>query len=108
VRGVINLRGDIVSVVDLRTYLGMEGSAPEESWRILVARSLLGEITSCLIVDRVEGIVRLPDASIQPPRLAPDERIAPYVRGFCEEASRILVVLDLDKLLLSEDFRRFE
>ena len=77
VLGVTNLRGDIVSVVDLGSLCGLAAPAAEAPRRILVVRGAPGDTAACLVVDKVEGLARLSRDSIQPPRAALEERIAP-------------------------------
>ncbi len=56
-RGVTNLRGDIVSVIDMRTFLGLEAHSPQSA-RILVVRLPDDPFSTGLIVDAVDRIVR--------------------------------------------------
>jgi purine-binding chemotaxis protein CheW len=106
--GVTNLRGDVISVVDLRTFLGMEPAALGNASRMLVARSGTADTTTGLLVDRVRRIVKLPEREITAPTAPLEDRVAPYLRGVTESTGRLLVVLDLDRLLLSHEMRQFE
>ena len=60
VRGVTNLRGDILSVIDMRTFLGLD-SSPSHSARMLVVRLLHEEFATGLLVDGVDRIVAILD-----------------------------------------------
>ena len=106
-RGVTNLRGDIVSVVDLRIYLGLSGQLPPTA-RLLVVRLLDEPFTTGLIVDAVDRIVTLPDDDIRPPASPLEGPLAPYLTGVCTVGERLVAVLDLDRLLRSPDLRQFE
>jgi purine-binding chemotaxis protein CheW len=106
--GLTNLRGDVISVVDLRTFLGMEPVALGSASRMLVARSRSGDTTTGLLVDRVRRIIKLPARQIVAPTAPLEDQVAPYLRGVAESAGRLLVVLDLDRLLLSHEMRQFE
>jgi purine-binding chemotaxis protein CheW len=106
--GLTNLRGDVISVVDLRTFLGMEPAALGNAGRMLVARSSTGDTTTGLLVDRVRRIIKLPARQIVAPAAPLEDQVAPYLRGVAERAGRLLVVLDLDRLLLSHEMRQFE
>jgi purine-binding chemotaxis protein CheW len=105
--GVANLRGDIVSLVDLSSFLQIESDGNNQDRRVIIARSSGEEIVVGLIVDRLSGI--RPSQKEQAPlhaEIAPT--IAPYLRGLEESAQRLLLVLDPDKLLLSSQMRQFE
>jgi purine-binding chemotaxis protein CheW len=107
VLGLTNLRGDIISVVDLRGFLGL-GQAPLGAGRMVVVRSGGEDLTTGLMVDRVKEICRLPVRPLPAPAAAVDDRVAPYLRGVAEHADRLLVFLDLDRLLLSGELRQFD
>jgi purine-binding chemotaxis protein CheW len=108
VRGVINLRGDILSVIDVRTFLGMEEGQPLESSRLLVVKSAGEDITTSLIVDQVTGIVPLPTAPVEFSSALFEDSVAPYIRGVYEHKAQALAVFDLERFLLSPELRQFE
>ena len=107
-RGVINLRGDILSVIDVRTFLGMEEGQPLESSRLLVVKSAGEDITTSLIVDQVTGIVPLPSASVEFSGALFEDSVAPYIHGVYEHNAQALAVFDLERFLLSPELRQFE
>lgn len=108
VMGVANLRGDIVSVVDLRRFLGIGESDHPPTTRILVSQARPEEITVGLVVDRVRGVRFLTADEIKPPAGPIADRVAGYLRGVCEHDGRTLAILDFDKLLLSPEMRQFQ
>ena len=96
VKGVINLRGEIVLVTDLRTRLGMEPpEAASQSVMIVIdAGSTVG-----MVVDGVTDVIALRGSDIHlPPTLdgAVDER---FVQGVASTQAGILIVLDVEPLL---------
>jgi purine-binding chemotaxis protein CheW len=107
VRGVTNLRGDILSVIDMRTFLGLEASA-SQSARMLVVRLLNEDFATGLLVDSVDRIVSVPPDQITPPESTLDGPLALYLTGMCEIEERLVAVLDLDQLLRSSEIRQFE
>ncbi len=107
VRGVTNLRGDILSVIDMRTFLGLD-SSPSHSARMLVVRLLHEEFATGLLVDGVDRIVAVTPEQITPPESALEGPLAPYLSGICEIDDRIVAILDLDRLLRSSAIRQFE
>jgi purine-binding chemotaxis protein CheW len=105
-RGVTNLRGDILSVVDLRAFFAVP--ADEEARRMLVVASDSGEVVTALLVDAVRGMTRLTAADRRPATAVSDERIAPFVDGLAELDGRLVTVLDLDRILRAPDFAQFQ
>lgn len=105
--GVTNLRGDIVSVIDMRHYLGL---APQRSAtaRLLVVRLVDEPFATGLIVDAVGRIVTLQTGEVKPPASALEGRLAPFLTGVCGVGDRLVAVLDLDRLLRSPDIRQFD
>ncbi|TEU15041.1 MAG: hypothetical protein E3J21_14315 [Anaerolineales bacterium] len=108
VLGVVNLRGDIISMVDLRAFLGMEWIGYEQTSRMLVAQARQEDMTTGLIVDRVSEIRYLPTDRIGAPAGPIADQVTPYLRGVYEHDGRLLAVLDFDRLLLSPEMRQFE
>jgi purine-binding chemotaxis protein CheW len=107
VRGVTNLRGDILSVIDMRTFLGLD-AASSHSARMLVVRLLNEDFATGLLVDSVDRIVSVPPDRITPPESSLDGPLAPYLTGMCEIEQRLVAVLDLEQLLRSPEIRQFE
>jgi purine-binding chemotaxis protein CheW len=106
VLGVVNLRGDIISMVDMRAFLGMEPTGYGQDKRMLVAQARRGELVAGLVVDRVTGIRYLDKARIAEPAAPIEDRVAPYLRGVYEHEGHLLVALDFDRLLLSPEMRQ--
>lgn len=108
VLGVTNLRGNIVSVVDFRQMLEMkETDAPTTSRRLVMVHSLVDEVATGLVVDRVMGIRNLRKGKIAKTTAATDQ-MSRFIRGMIDIDGRLAALLDIDKLLLSEEFRQFD
>jgi purine-binding chemotaxis protein CheW len=108
VLGVANLRGDIISVVDLRLLFGQAAPESLPSNRMLVVHSQNEEVTTGLIVDRASGIFDLPQEQIRSPSAPIDDKVSPFMQGVSEVNDRLLVVLDLNGLLLSTEMQQFQ
>ena len=106
-RGVTSVRGDIVSVIDMRSFLGLEAHQPPTA-RMLVVRLLDEPFSTGLIVDAVDRIVTVDTGAISAPASPLEGPLAPYLRGVCEIGDRLVAVLDLDRLLRSSDIRQFD
>lgn len=98
IRGVTNMRGKVLPVVDLRVRLAMDPAELTPASRILVVTSrgrLLG-----LLVDAVHQVERLDRNAVQPP--PPDVMTAQsdYILGVSQSGERLVVLLDVDLVLL--------
>ena len=107
VRGITNRRGDILSVVDTRTLLGIERLAAG-SGRMLVVRLLDDSCSLGLLVDEVHQIVSVPPDEVRLPGPGLDGPLAPFLAGLVELDQRTVAVLDLDRFLRSPLLRQFD
>lgn len=99
VEGVINVRGDIESVIKLNGLLGLPDSAeklPHHSSSILLAHG--NAMHSGLRVERLLDVVDIALSQIQPPPDALPEYLQPYVTGLLEFNDLAVAVLDIDAL----------
>jgi purine-binding chemotaxis protein CheW len=106
-RGVANVRGDVLSVVDLRAFLGLEATSPHTG-RMLIVRLLDQDFSAGLLVDGIDRIVTLDRDAIRPPASPLEGPLAPFLAGVCVADERLVAVLDLGRLLRSPDIRQFE
>ncbi len=107
VLGVANLRGEIISVIELRRYFGLPAAAHDESSRIVVVRSEDQELVAGLIVDRVVGITGIHAHRVASYTSQDTSGLAPYLRGAAEEKGRVVAMMDLEAFLQSRDMRQF-
>ena len=101
VEGVINLRGRVIPIVDLRKRFGLEKKEHSKSTRIIVVK--VDEVTIGLIVDEVSEILRLPEDRVEPPPPIVAGIEADYIKGVGKLEDRLLVLLDLNKILSTEE-----
>jgi purine-binding chemotaxis protein CheW len=107
VRGVTNLRGEILSVLDLRMLMGMERNEHLDRGRILVVR--IGEdATAALVVDEVSGITRYTQELLTPAGGDVDGRIIPLLDGIFSTEELALKVLNVDKLMATPELRQLQ
>jgi purine-binding chemotaxis protein CheW len=97
IEGVINLRGKIVSVLDLRKRLGEAQLSPNKRNRILVLEHK-GRLSG-LIVDSASEVLKIPAADIEPPPADFLEGGLNCVTGVGKYQGRLIVLLDMGKLL---------
>ncbi|MGC8202556.1 chemotaxis protein CheW [Aliiroseovarius sp. PTFE2010] len=97
VKGVINLRGTVLPIIDLAARLGIETGAETERNVIIVVD--LGERTAGLMVDAVSDILAIPESEMQPPPdLAADEAHT-FVSALTIVEGRMIRILDLNSVL---------
>jgi purine-binding chemotaxis protein CheW len=100
VRGVINLRGRILPVLDMKKKLGLGEVAASRTARIVVVRvreRLLG-----LLVDGASQVPKIPVSRIEPPPEEVVERGGDYIRGVAKLDDRLIILVDLERLLAYE------
>ncbi len=108
VRGVINLRGRIVPVIDLRRRFRMIEQDSTELTCIVVVRVPLhgGEQSMGIVVDGVVEVLTLSPDDIED---APDfglEVITPYVRGMAKIKGKVKILLDIDQVLHGQEIEK--
>jgi len=104
-RGVINLRGEILAVVDFRSFLGIDPLEQAGAGRLLVVRSAHNEITTGLIVDEVNGLRELLKDEIMQPSASIQDRIAPFLQGLHGQGKELLAVLNMETFLSSSELQ---
>jgi purine-binding chemotaxis protein CheW len=103
VEGVMNLRGRIVPVIDLRRRFG--GAAPENSRK---NRVLVVDVESRavgLIVDSASEVLKISDAQIEPPPNVLTDAATSYVTGVAKHQGRLIILVDLKRILQSGELR---
>ena len=108
VSGVTNLRGDVLSVVDLRTLLGMPAAQSAASQRLIVVCSTREEITTGWIVDRLVGLRGITPEELKPCSTLMTGSAVSFLNGIVERDGRLIAVLDVNRVLSSPEMRQFE
>ena len=100
VEGVVNLRGLIIPVVDLRKRLGAGPPPPRIKPKMMV--SLVGGRRVALLVDGVSEVIRLRKSELKPSPTMSLGAAAPYVIGVCGPANRLKLLLNLKAVLQAD------
>jgi purine-binding chemotaxis protein CheW len=103
VQGVINLRGKIVSVVDLRRRFGERDIKPSKKNRILVSE-MHGKLVG-LIVDSASEVIKIPESDVELPPVF-DQGELNYVTGVGKLNGRLIILIDLNRILQKGELRR--
>lgn len=101
VEGVINLRGRVIPVIDLRVRLGIAKKEYDKNTRIIVVE-ISGKIIG-FIVDAVSEVLRIPKSITEaPPQMAAGIN-SDFITAIGKLEDRLLILLDLEKILMDEE-----
>jgi len=101
VKGVVNLRGSVIPVISLREKLNFSEVEYDNNTRIIVVEYKNKNIA--FIVDQVSEVLRIDSSIIEkPPEMTTSVESA-YINGVAKLENRLLILLDLDKILTSEE-----
>lgn len=98
VRGVYNLRGDIISVIDLRLMFNLpaedqEDDKPENGLILRLANNMIG-----VVVDQIDKVVGISSSQVQPPHPIFGDINVKYISGVAEHEERLYIILDVDRI----------
>ncbi|HET7839864.1 MAG TPA: chemotaxis protein CheW, partial [Rectinemataceae bacterium] len=98
VRGVYNLRGEIISVIDLRIFfhLPAERKAEDALESLLILR--IEEHVFGVIVDAIDKVVGISSSAIQPPHPIFGDINVKYIKGIVENSGKLYIILDVEKI----------
>ena len=101
VEGIINLRGKVIPIIDLRKRFNMDLSDHDKNTRIVVV-DIEGQ-TMGMVVDSVSEVLRIPASTIEPTPDVVTSVESEYIRGVAKLDNRLLIHLDLSKILTGEE-----
>ena len=107
IEGVVNLRGNIIPILDLRKRLKLtEKKAAEHGSVWIIILNIGGRVTG-FVVDYVTRVVKVATNSIKD---APDMVVSglksDYIRGVCKLEQKLMAILDFNKILLVDEFKK--
>ncbi len=103
VLGIINLRGNVVTVIDTRMRFGLPSADITDSTRIMIIESEKQVIG--ILVDSVAEVVDLNSADIDDTPNVGTEESAKFICGVCNRENELLILIDLNKLLSEEEWQ---
>ena len=103
VEGVMNLRGRIVPVIDLRRRFGETAMENKRKNRVLVA-DVEGRAVG-LVVDSASEVLKISDTQIEPPPNVFADQATNYVTGVAKYDGRLIILVDLKKILQAGELR---
>lgn len=106
VLGIINLRGNVVTVIDTRQRFGLDPAPVSGNTRIVIIevdRQVVG-----ILVDSVAEVVYLRQSEIEStPNVGSDDS-AKFIQGVCNKNGELLILVDLEKLMTDEEWAELE
>lgn len=106
IEGVINLRGSIIPVIDLRKRLKLyrpDVHAQLDTWIVIL--NINDRITG-FIVDRVTRVLKIEESTVEPPpEIVVGGLKSQYISGVCKVGEKLLILLNFDQILLFDEIR---
>lgn len=106
VKGVMNLRGVVTPIIDLRKRFSIGEANYSESTRIIIVGA--GSMEVGLIVDAANDVIDIPEGAIEPPPEVVGSVEVEYLNGVAKLEKRLLILLNLDKVLNTEETKEIK
>lgn len=97
VEGVINLRGKVMPVINLRKKFGLEDKETDDTSRIIIMD--IQGVTNGLVVDSVSEVLRIPADIVEPPPPMSSDMSDKFIKGVAKLEDRLIILIDIDMLL---------
>lgn len=104
--GIMNLRGEIISVLDIRSIFALPQKKRTGSSRVIVTEAWGSQVG--IIADDVKQAIDIEEDAIQPPLATISGKLASYTRGQVQAKDSIIIMLDLDRVMRSEEIERIK
>ena len=104
-RGVINLRGNVVPVIDLRLNLGMSAIEKTVDTCIVIVEVAIGSesLQVGMLADSVQEVVDIDPTNIEPAPKLGSRLNTDFIRGMGKRDEMFLIILDIDKVLSADE-----
>ena len=109
-RGVINLRGSVVPVVDMRLKFGMSKTEKSVNTCIIVVEAMLDNDLTTIgaLADSVQEVIELDQNSIEPPPRMGSRLKVEFLKGMGKIGDNFLMLLDIDKVFSTDELTMFK
>ncbi|MDG4867311.1 chemotaxis protein CheW [Guyparkeria sp. 1SP6A2] len=95
--GIINLRGNVVTVVDARIFFGLEEKKYDENSRVMVIEVASGEIVG-LVVDSVAEVIAFPESVVDQAMMSVNDDRARHILGIVPQDEKLIILVDMKSL----------
>lgn len=106
VLGIINLRGNVVTVIDTRLRFGLAQTATTDQTRIVIIETE-NQVVG-ILVDAVAEVVYLRQSEIETTPNVGNEETAKFIQGVCHKNEELLILVDLEKMMSDEEWSDLE
>ncbi len=103
VLGIINLRGNVVTVIDTRKRFGLAPRDRDDNTRVVIIET--GEYVMGLLVDSVAEVVDIRASEIESAPNVGNDDGARFIQGVCSRDGELLILVDLNKLLSAQEWK---
>ncbi|MGO3999777.1 MULTISPECIES: chemotaxis protein CheW [Pseudomonas] len=106
VLGIINLRGNVVTVIDTRQRFGLMNAEISDNTRIVIIeadKQVVG-----IMVDSVAEVVYLRQSEIETAPNVGNDESAKFIQGVCNKNNELLILVELDKMMSEEEWSELE
>ncbi|WP_018935546.1 chemotaxis protein CheW [Thioalkalivibrio sp. ALJ24] len=100
--GIINLRGNVVTVIDARRRMGLDEREPDDASRIVIID--VDDQNVGILVDSVSEVVRISPDSVEPAPEVGNDESARFIQGVTSTDAGLTILVDLNKLLSDEEW----
>ncbi|MCG5535036.1 chemotaxis protein CheW [Ectothiorhodospira mobilis] len=102
VLGIINLRGNVVTVIDARRRMGLSDKEPDDASRVVIIE-VSGQVIG-ILVDSVAEVIELAAKDVDPAPNVGNDESSKYIQGVASRDGELTIVVDLNKLLTDEEW----
>lgn len=106
VLGIINLRGNVVTVIDTRQRFGLTTADTTDQTRIVIIEAE-NQVVG-ILVDAVAEVVYLRQSEIETTPNVGNEESAKFIQGVCHKNDELLILVDLEKLMSDEEWQELQ
>ena len=106
VLGIINLRGNVVTVIDTRQRFGLPSAEITDNTRIVIIeadKQVVG-----ILVDSVAQVVYLRESEIETTPNVGNEEAARFIQGVCNKNDELLILVDLEKMMTAQEWAELD
>jgi purine-binding chemotaxis protein CheW len=101
VQGIVNLRGKIIPIIDMRKRFGLPEETIDENWKILILKE--EDVLFGVMVDQISEVEKVPATLIEkPPKIVAGVN-GKFINGIAKTENRLLILLDIAKILSDEE-----
>ncbi len=108
IKGVINLRGQVIPIIDLRLSFGMEEAEETEKTCVIVVQVGTSKITMGIVVDEVSEVLDIKGREIEPPPLMGSSVNTQFILGMAKAKGAVIILLDTNKVLNVDEMSALE